>query len=229
LLLTTKIALSAHLSHITSSANTYREIVNEQTVNRVAKKKEGLRERKRQETLQRIAETGLKLFVANGYEATTLEAVAAAAGISRRTFFHYFKSKEELLLAWQGTGFEQALRPAIMEESPDQNPLDAALNCLLKLVSRYETDESIIVDRLLRSTEALRARKQAVYVDMEQALLGAMCELWPEPKRRASLRIVAMVSIGAMRLAVETWRQENGKRSLAKYLRESFATLKAEI
>jgi AcrR family transcriptional regulator len=229
LLLTTKIALSAHLSHITPSANTYREIVNEQTVNRVAKKKEGLRERKRQETLQRIAETGLKLFVANGYEATTLEAVAAAAGISRRTFFHYFKSKEELLLAWQGTGFEQALRPAIMEEFPDQNPLDAALNCLLKLVSRYETDESIIVDRLLRSTEALRARKQAVYVDMEQALLGAMCELWPEPKRRASLRIVAMVSIGAMRLAVETWRQENGKRSLAKYLRESFATLKAEI
>ena len=203
--------------------------MNEQTVNRVAKKKEGLRERKRQETLQRIAETGLKLFVANGYEATTLEAVAAAAGISRRTFFHYFKSKEELLLAWQGTGFEQALRPAIMEESPDQNPLDAALNCLLKLVSRYETDESIIVDRLLRSTEALRARKQAVYVDMEQALLGAMCELWPEPKRRASLRIVAMVSIGAMRLAVETWRQEDGKRSLAKYLRESFATLKAEI
>jgi AcrR family transcriptional regulator len=229
LLLTTKIALSAHLSHITPSANTYREIVNEQTVNRVAKKKEGLRERKRQETLQRIAETGLKLFVANGYEATTLEAVAAAAGISRRTFFHYFKSKEELLLAWQGTGFEQALRPAIMEEFPDQNPLDAALNCLLKLVSRYETDESIIVDRLLRSTEALRARKQAVYVDIEQALLGAMCELWPEPKRRASLRIVAMVSIGAMRLAVETWRQENGKRSLAKYLRESFATLKAEI
>jgi hypothetical protein len=46
--------------------------------------------------------SGLKLFVANGYEATTLEAVAAAAGISRRTFFHYFKSKEELLLAWQG-------------------------------------------------------------------------------------------------------------------------------
>ena len=203
--------------------------MNGQTVNRVAKKKEGLRERKRQETLQRIAETGLKLFVANGYEATTLEAVAVAAGISRRTFFHYFKSKEELLLAWQGTGFEQALRPAIMEESPDQSPLDAARNCLLRLVSRYETDESIIVDRLLRSTEALRARKQAVYVDMEQALLGAMCELWPEPKRRASLRIVAMVSIGAMRLAVETWRQENGQRSLAKYLRESFATLKAEI
>jgi AcrR family transcriptional regulator len=192
-------------------------------------KKEGRRERKRLETLRRIAETGLKLFIAHGYEGTTLEAIAEAAGISRRTFFYYFKSKEEVLLAWQGSGFVEALRPAMLEESPHQAPLDAVHHCLLKLISRYETKESIIVDRLLRSTEALRARKQAVYVDMEQALLGAMCELWPEPKRRASLQIVAMVSIGAMRLAMETWRQENGKRSLAKYLRESFATLKAEI
>ena len=192
-------------------------------------KKEGRRERKRLETLRRIAETGLKLFIAHGYEGTTLDAIAEAAGISRRTFFYYFKSKEEVLLAWQGSGFVEALRPAMLEESPHQAPLDAVHHCLLKLISRYETKESIIVDRLLRSTEALRARKQAVYVDMEQALLGAMCELWPEPKRRASLRIVAMVSIGAMRLAMEIWRQENGKRSLAKYLRESFATLKAEI
>ena len=192
-------------------------------------KKEGRRERKRLETLRRIAETGLKLFIAHGYEGTTLEAIAEAAGISRRTFFYYFKSKEEVLLAWQGSGFVETLRPAMLEESPHQAPLDAVRHCLLKLISRYETKESIIVDRLLRSTEALRARKQAVYVDMEQALLGAMCELWPEPKRRTSLRIVAMISIGAMRLAMETWRQENGKRPLAKYLRESFATLKAEI
>jgi AcrR family transcriptional regulator len=192
-------------------------------------KKEGRRERKRLETLRRIAETGLKLFIAHGYEGTTLEVIAEAAGISRRTFFYYFKSKEEVLLAWQGSGFLDALRPAMLEESPHQAPLDAVRHCLLKLISRYETKESIIVDRLLRSTEALRARKQAVYVDMEQALLGAMCELWPEPKRRTSLRIVAMISIGAMRLAMETWRQENGKRPLAKYLRESFATLKAEI
>jgi AcrR family transcriptional regulator len=192
-------------------------------------KKEGRRERKRLETLRRIAETGLKLFIAHGYEGTTLEVIAEAAGISRRTFFYYFKSKEEVLLAWQGSGFVEALRPAMLEESPHQAPLNAVRHCLLKLISRYETKESIIVDRLLRSTEALRARKQAVYVDMEQALLGAMCELWPEPKRRTSLRIVAMISIGAMRLAMETWRQENGKRPLAKYLRESFATLKAEI
>jgi len=192
-------------------------------------KKEGRREQKRLETLRRIAETGLKLFIAHGYEGTTLEAIAEAAGISRRTFFYYFKSKEEVLLAWQGSGFAQALRPTLLDESPDQTPFVAVRNCLSKLAARYVTKDSIIVDRLLRSTEALRARKQAHFVEMEEALFAALGELWPQPKRRIALRLVAMVSMGALRLAIESWRQDNGKRPLAKYLLENLAVLEAEI
>jgi AcrR family transcriptional regulator len=195
----------------------------------VPPKKESRREQKRQETLKRIGEKGLQLFIANGYEGTTLEAIAAAAGISRRTFFYYFKSKEEVLLASQGGGFIEALRPAMLDESSDQAPLVAVRNCLSKLASGYETKESIVIDRLLQSTEALRVRKHALFVEMEEALFAALCELWPQRKRKASLRIVAMVSIGAMRVAMEGWRQDRGKRPLAKYLRESFATLEAEI
>ena len=67
-------------------------------------KSQGLRERKKQETLQRIAETGLKLFVQNGYEGTTLDEIAAEAGIARRTFFYYFKSKEAILMAYMDGG-----------------------------------------------------------------------------------------------------------------------------
>jgi AcrR family transcriptional regulator len=198
-------------------------------INRVPKHNEGLRKQKRRETHQRIAQTGLKLFIANGYEDTTLEAIAEAAGISRRTFFYYFKSKDDILLAWQGSGFEEALGSAVVVESPDQAPLDAVRNCLLKLAVRYETKESIIVDRLFRSTDALRLRKQAIFVQMEQTLFAALCKLWPQPGRRTSLRIVAMVSIGAMRLAMDAWRKDGGKRPLAKYLRESFIALEAEI
>jgi hypothetical protein len=123
-----------------------------------------------------------------------------------------------VLLAWQGSGFLDALRPAMLEESPRQAPLDAVRHCLLKLISRFETKESISVDRLLRSTEALRARKQAIFIEMEEALFAAMCELWPQPQRRTTLRMVAMVSMGAMRLAVDDWRQAGGKRSLVDHL-----------
>ncbi|MEA1649516.1 TetR/AcrR family transcriptional regulator [Nitrospirillum sp. BR 11164] len=85
-------------------------------------KTEGLRDRKRRETMQRIADTGLKLFMENGFEATTLDAIAAAAGIARRTFFYYFKSKEDVLLAWQGSGFVEAIGPALRQEPTDQSP-----------------------------------------------------------------------------------------------------------
>src|ERR1700744_5075032 len=130
----------------------------------------GLRERKRRETSERILEQGLKLFVRHGYEATTLDAIAEAAAISRRNLFHYFKSKEAILLAAHDSGFPQALGPAMLEASPDRAPLDAAQRCLVKLASRYETRESVVFDRLMDSTEALRARKEAVFVEAEQIL-----------------------------------------------------------
>src|ERR1700722_10127103 len=112
-------------------------------------KPQGLRERKRLKTSERIVEKGLKLFVKNGYEATTLDAIAEAAGISRRTFFYYFKSKEDVLLAAHDSGFREALKPAMLDESPDQAPLDVVQKCLIKLASRYETKESIVFDRLI--------------------------------------------------------------------------------
>jgi AcrR family transcriptional regulator len=186
---------------------------------------QGLRERKRHETAGRIIEKGLKLFVKHGYEATTVDAIANAAGISRRTFFHYFKSKEAILLSAHDSGFREALRPAMLAESPDQAPIDAARKCLIKLAARYETKESVAFDRLMHSTEALRARKEAVFVETEQILLEAMCEQWPSPARREGLRLVAMVAIGTLRLALEKWKQSDAAHPMAYYVRQGFNLL----
>jgi len=185
----------------------------------------GLRERKRHDTSKRIIEGGLRLFVKHGYEGTTVDAITEAAGVSRRTFFHYFRSKEDILLAAHDSGFREALRPTLLEASPDQPPLDAVERCLIKLASRYETRESVVYDRLMQSTEALRARKEAVFVDAEKILLEAMCELWPSPGRRDELRLVAMVAMGTLRLALEKWKQNDATRPLAHYIRQSFALL----
>jgi AcrR family transcriptional regulator len=190
-----------------------------------SEKPQGLRERKRRETSGRIIEKGLKLFVKNGYEATTLDAIAEAAGISRRTFFYYFKSKEGILLAAHDSGFREALRPAMLEEALDQAPLDVAKNCLIKLASRYETKESVVFDRLMQSTEALRARKETVFVETEQILFEAMCELWPVPGRRDGLRLVAMMAMGTLRLALDKWKQNDAAHPMDYYVRQCFTLL----
>lgn len=194
-------------------------------------REEGLRERKRRETLHRIAEQGLKLFLANGYEATTLEAIAEAAGISRRTFFYYFKSKEEILLAWQNGGYTETIRTAVLEQSTKQSALDAVTNALLGLTIRFQVDykHGKAIDRLMCSNETLRLRQQAKYVEQEHAVFEALCQMWPQPKRQPALRIVAMMSVGALRLAIDNWNRDQGKRPLATCLKEAFANLKSVI
>ncbi|MGY4299816.1 AcrR family transcriptional regulator [Bradyrhizobium sp. i1.4.4] len=189
---------------------------------------DGLRERKRRETRQRIAETGLRLFIENGYEATTLDAITEASGISRRTFFYYFKSKEEILLAWQ-QGLPDAVHDAILAEPVDQSPLHTVLNALLKLVAQFNSDRAVAIDRVLRSTEQLRASNQAKYLQMERSVFEALHERWPQARRRKALQVVAMVSIGALRLSVDAWANEAGRKPLASFLKQMFSTLEAEL
>ncbi|GJE27914.1 TetR/AcrR family transcriptional regulator [Methylobacterium organophilum] len=192
-------------------------------------KSDGLRARKRQETLERIAEAGLRLFSQNGYEATTLDAIAEAAGISRRMFFYYFKSKEEILLDWQMRGFNASLHKAVLAQPAGKVPFEVVRDALLKLSAGFRTQEFISIDRVLRSNEALRARKQATYNLHEQALHAVLVERWPDPARSASLRLVAMASLGAMRLAIEAWIQAGGDHPLDAFLQSAFAGLTSEF
>src|SRR5690349_4252907 len=97
---------------------------------------EGVRERKRQATRQRIAATGLRLFLANSYDTTTLDTIAAEAGISRRTFFSYFKSKEDILFVWQSGGWS-VVRDDLLSVSPDEHPLDAVRDVFLRHLAHY--------------------------------------------------------------------------------------------
>ena len=191
----------------------------------VEKTPNDLRERKRRVTLDRIAEVGLKLFVENGYEATTLDAIAAASGISRRTFFYYLKSKEDVLLAHESGNFPQALRPTFLKQSPKQPPLNAARKTFLALASMYETKESIIADRILRSIEPLRLRKEALLVQMEELLAEAMYEMWPDRSKRPALRMAAMMAIGTLRLAKDNWRENDAAHPLTHYIDEAFDLL----
>jgi AcrR family transcriptional regulator len=184
-----------------------------------------LRDRKRQVTLDRIADAGLKLFLENGYEATTLDAITAASGISRRTFFYYLKSKEDVLLAHESGKFPQALRPTFLKQSPELSPIAAARKTFVALASMYETKESILADRILRSIETLRLRKEALLVQMEDVLAEAMYEMWPDPARRSALRMDAMLAIGALRIAKEHWRQEEAAHPLTRYIDEAFDLL----
>lgn len=190
--------------------------------------REGLRERKRRETLQRITDTGIRLFIEKGYDATTLDEIATAAGISRRTFFYYFKSKDEILLSLQ-SGVGDMLVAALREAPRDKRPLEAVRDATVKVCALIPADDMIAIDRLMRSSQAVQARKQASYIQQEKALFAALRERWPAPERETGLRFVAMLAIGAMRLALDAFNRDGGKRPIVELLNDAFDALEAEI
>ena len=189
-----------------------------------SRKEEGLRERKRRETLQRISEVGLRLFLAHGYHATTLDEIAAEAGISRRTFFYYFKSKDDIILGYIDD-FVEALKTEIVDGATSHSPLDRVQNAMVTVFGRFETSRLLAIARLRRESSIKRQHS----LELEQGILEALCEVWPAKSRRARLRLVALASIGAMRVAVDVWLEQNGKRPLPTYFRQAFHDLRAEI
>lgn len=192
------------------------------------KEQEGLRTQKQRRTRERIVEAALALFLEHGYEATTIDAIAEAADIARRTFFHYFDSKDGIIVALQGDA-EDAFRRALAAVPTHFRPVEAIHAALRGLVASYESDQAIAIDRFMRSTEMLRARKQANYERQERELFAALRERWPGQERESGLRAAAMIGIGAMRLACELWSEEQARLPLEQYLDDVFNAVHHEI
>ncbi len=110
------------------------------------------------------------LFEEHGYEGTTTELIASAAGMSRRSFFRYFASKEELVLgkyALLGDVLREALR-----SRPDEEPLWAALRHMFEAVAPDDQHSASphIIERIIEETPSLRAG----YLYRIEAIQGAI-------------------------------------------------------
>ncbi len=186
---------------------------------------EGRRERKRRETRQRLVDVALSLFREKGIEATTLDEITESADISRRSFFSYFPAKEDVVLAWQD-GADEALREAVIAAAPGREPLEAVQHALKSLAPLFATHDFLELDRLMQSTETLKAKKERHFEHQTQYLFETLTAIWPEPARRKTLEVTAMVSVGCLKIAVHTWMAEGGGRDILACLDEAFATLR---
>jgi AcrR family transcriptional regulator len=188
----------------------------------------GLRERKRQETLRRITDAGICLFIDKGIDATTIDEIASKAGISRRTFFHYFVSKDDILLSLQ-KGMGETIAARVRHAGDTLSPIDAIRDAVIGVCAEVPADDMVAIDRLMRSSPTVQARKQASYVEHERTLFAALRERWPEPAREMALRLVAMLAIGAIRLATENLGLKGEQRSLTELLEVAFDALTDEL
>ncbi|MET8867368.1 TetR family transcriptional regulator [Nonomuraea sp. NPDC004580] len=116
---------------------------------------EGLRDRARRAVRAELAERALELFTERGFEETTVDDIARAAGMSKRSFFRYFPAKEDVLFGGVETLAEQvaaevAARPA------GEGPWECLHAVLRDREARINTQVEVM--RLIEDTPALRTR-----------------------------------------------------------------------
>jgi AcrR family transcriptional regulator len=135
----------------------------------------GLRERKKQQTRELIAETARSLFSERGFERVTVAEIARAANVSEQTVFNYFPTKEDLVY-WRMESFEDELLTTIREREPGEPVLAAFGRFVLAergLLGKYDPEARerlAALTRMITESPSLLAREQQIFAGYTASL-----------------------------------------------------------
>ncbi len=184
-----------------------------------------LAERKRQLVRDELAEAALKLLAWQGFEGTTIDQMVAAAGVSRRTFFRYFASKEDVIVQFM-TDTGAMLCAALAARPADEPPAVALREAVSVLVGACEShpEKSVRLSKLLLGTPSLLGRyleKQAQWRHDLAVELGR--RLGVDPDRDLRPQIAAGVTLIAFDTALARWAASDGAEDLDALTDAAFA------
>jgi AcrR family transcriptional regulator len=129
----------------------------------------GLREYKKLRTRQEIAGQAMQLFATRGFDRVTVAEVAAAAGVSDKTVFNYFPTKEDLFFD-EVPQREAALRDAIRNRGPDASILAALKRLQHDQCPRLCSPGFAIFARIIEESPALQAKELEVMARLVQVV-----------------------------------------------------------
>jgi AcrR family transcriptional regulator len=156
----------------------------------------GLRERKKQQTRAALVEAAARLFAAKGYDRTTVADITAAAGVSTRTFFTYFRAKEDVLFA----GTDQRLRA--MAEAFDVTVAGSPLEAVHRIVEHVlaASDDLSSPDRLatMLAKPELQAQALQRLIAAQRLIAGWLRRAFPDRLDDTQSRALAGALTGAL-------------------------------
>ncbi|MFI9614960.1 TetR/AcrR family transcriptional regulator [Streptomyces sp. NPDC052023] len=184
----------------------------------------GLRQRKKAQTRRTIQEQALRLFLSQGYENTTVEEIAAAAGVSHMTFFRHFPTKESVV---ESDDYDPMIVRLIEARPQEEDPLTALHRALAEgLAAVYTADkEALLVrTRLVLRTPALRARVWENQHATERLFADALAARL-RTEATLSTRVLAAASLAALTTALTHWVDSDGTEDLPSLVDQVFRIL----
>lgn len=196
--------------------------------------RESLRERTRRAVHQEIARTAMALFAERGFEDTTIEQIAEHAGISRRSFFRYFATKEDVVL---GELVERGriVASALAERPVDEPPWEAIRAALLELrdaIAATKVDD-LEIGRMLYGTPTLRARHLEKQLAWQELLVPILTERMRatgphggvDPELAAAAVVVG--ALACLDVASARWVRDDGATPLERLYDDAVAAIRS--
>jgi AcrR family transcriptional regulator len=169
------------------------------------------RSRKRAATRRSIQEHALRLFAANGYNNTTVDDIAAAAGVSHMTFFRYFPRKEDVV----GTReYDPMIEEHIIARPLHESPLaaiKAALSSSFATILPIDGPRIYNRVRLMVSTPELRMRQMIAMDETRDLFARSLARRNRQAPDNFEVTVQAAIAVAVFVAALETWaRTDNG-------------------
>lgn len=134
--------------------------------------------------------------------------------MSKRSFFDYFPTKEDVIFSWQDS-FGEALATAVAAR-PAHEPLTQTVEeAFTSSIEAASHPAAIAVDELIRETPSLRERDFLKYAKLEQTLADALMKRSKSDRERFRARLLAAIVVGGLRLGNEQW-QKGGNTDLSR-------------
>ncbi|WBB96439.1 TetR family transcriptional regulator [Solwaraspora sp. WMMA2080] len=196
-------------------------------------KQPNLRERTRRAVQRDITEAALQLFVSRGYDATTIDDIAAAVGMSQRSVFRYFATKEDIVVGKFDLGADDML--ANLRERPADEPVWTSLRRLFDIVDATadtsgQQQVSKPVQRVILETPALLAVYLRKLQSMQHAVVAVLRERAaaagaPYAADDPTPGALAAAAFGCLVAAQHAWLASTTEHSLADYVDRAMAAL----
>jgi AcrR family transcriptional regulator len=179
----------------------------------------GLRERKKRQTRQLLADTARRLFAERGFENVSVAEIARAADVSEATVFNYFPTKEDLVYVGL-EAFESELLRAVRERPAGEAVIDAferfvlAPRGLLAARDEQSARELLALGRMIVASPALLAREEQIFARYTRALARLIADEVLAPEGDLRPYVTASALIGVHRALLDHVREQLGSEPL---------------
>src|SRR5262245_60420967 len=172
---------------------------------------------------ERLVDAALELFRERGYDRTTVDDIAARAGLTERTFFRYFADKREVLFGGS-RDLEKAIADAIAGSPDDASPLDAVVASLEAAAALFPPRRDYRARRaLIAAHPELQERELIKLAALASAITNGLRE---RGVADSVARLTAEAGVAIFKTAFERWVGESKAGDLAHYVRTARDELK---